>query len=151
MVCLQMFNQIACVKQSTFLSAPRHRSSADLTLCLTPVVVIYLKMSPNRRYGSTTELLIANEMLAAKFSETCILKYFDTMTNFPNTVKTSSKCNTRRQISYLLVWQRVVGQVGQIILTKTKREFLVQKRFIDDNAEANFTNIMRSYEPYSYD
>src|SRR4029434_1668044 len=26
-------------------------------------------------------------MLAAKFSETCILKYFDTMTNFPNTVK----------------------------------------------------------------
>ena len=46
---LQMFNQIACVKQSTFLSAPRHRSSADLTLCLTPVVVIYLKMSPNRR------------------------------------------------------------------------------------------------------
>src|SRR4029434_1587432 len=48
MVCLQMFNQIACVKQSTFLSAPRHCSSADLTLCLTPVVVIYLKMSPNR-------------------------------------------------------------------------------------------------------
>src|SRR4029434_6973352 len=40
MVRLQMFNQIACVKQSTFLSAPRHRSSADLTLCLTPVVVI---------------------------------------------------------------------------------------------------------------
>ena len=70
MVRLQMFNQIACVKQSTFLSAPRHRSSADLTLCLTPVVVIYLKMSPNRRYGSTTELLIANEMLAAKPSET---------------------------------------------------------------------------------
>src|SRR4029434_8982324 len=87
MVCLQMFNQIACVKQSTFLSAPRHRSSADLTLCPTPVLVIYLKMSPNRRYGSTTELLIANEMLAAKFGETCILKYFDTMTNFPNTVK----------------------------------------------------------------
>ena len=26
-------------------------------------------------------------MLAAKFSETCILKYFETMTNFPNTVK----------------------------------------------------------------
>src|SRR4029434_7337156 len=60
---------------------------SDLTLCLTPVVVIYLKMSLNRRYGSTTELLIANEMLAAKFSETCILKYFVTMTNFPNTVK----------------------------------------------------------------
>src|SRR4029434_5275100 len=91
MVCLQMFNQIACVKQSTFLSAPPHRSSADLTLCLTPVVVIYLKMSPNRRKGSSTELLIANEMLAAKFSETCILKYFDTMTNFPNS-QTSSKC-----------------------------------------------------------
>src|SRR4029434_11188603 len=87
MVRLQMFNQIACVKQSTFLSAPRHRSSADLTLCLTPVVVIYLRMSPKRRQGSTTELLIANEMLAAKFSETCTLKYFDTMTNFPNTVK----------------------------------------------------------------
>src|SRR4029434_11109672 len=83
--CLQEFNQIACVKQSTFLSAPRHRSSADLTLCLTPVVVIYIKMSPHRREGSITELLIANEMLAAKFSETCILKYFDTMTNFPNT------------------------------------------------------------------
>src|SRR4029434_568064 len=82
-----MFNQIACVKQSTFLSAPRHRSSADLTLCLTPVVVIYLKMSPNCRSCSTPELLIANEMLAAKFSETSILKYFDTMTNFPNTVK----------------------------------------------------------------
>src|SRR4029434_1482773 len=49
MVRLQMFIQIACVKQSTFLSAPRHRSSADLTLCLTPVIVIYLKMSPNRR------------------------------------------------------------------------------------------------------
>src|SRR4029434_3257236 len=49
MVRLQMFNQIACVKQSTFLSAPPHRSSADLTLCFTPVVVIYLKMSPNRR------------------------------------------------------------------------------------------------------
>src|SRR4029434_1134744 len=31
MVYLQMFNQIACVKQSTFLSAPPHRSSADLT------------------------------------------------------------------------------------------------------------------------
>src|SRR4029434_638535 len=63
MVCLQEFNQIACVKPSTFLSAPRHRSSADLTLCLTPVVVIYLKMSPNRRSGSRTESLIANEML----------------------------------------------------------------------------------------
>src|SRR4029434_7455752 len=87
MVCLQMFNQIACVKQSTFLSAPRHRSRADLTLCLTPVVVIYLKMRPNRREGSTTELLIANEMLAAKFSETCTLKYFDPMTNFQYTVK----------------------------------------------------------------
>src|SRR4029434_4558065 len=87
MVRLQMFNQIACVKQSTFLSAPRHRSSADLTLCLTPVVAIYIKMSQNRRQGSTSELLIANEMLAAKFSETSILKYFDTMTNFPNTVK----------------------------------------------------------------
>src|SRR4029434_10573399 len=85
--CLQEFNQIACVKQSTFLSAPPHRSSADRTLCLTAVVVIYLKMSPNRRFGSSTELLIANEMLAATFSETCILKYFDTMTNFPNTVK----------------------------------------------------------------
>src|SRR4029434_5970844 len=48
MVCLQEFNQIACVRQSTFLSAPRHRSRADLTLCLTPVVVIDLKMSPNR-------------------------------------------------------------------------------------------------------
>src|SRR4029434_5730155 len=45
----RFFYQIACVKQSTFLSAPRHRSSADLTLCLTPVVIIYLKMSPNRR------------------------------------------------------------------------------------------------------
>src|SRR4029434_7147814 len=114
MVCLQMFNQIACVKQSTFLSAPPHRSSADLTLCLTPVVVIYLKMSPNRCLGSSTELLIANEMLAANFSETCTLKYFDTMTNFPNS-QTLSKCNTRRQISYLLVRQRVVGQVGQQI------------------------------------
>src|SRR4029434_7488104 len=41
MVRLQMFNQIAWVKQSTFLSAPRHRSSADLTLCLTPVVVFF--------------------------------------------------------------------------------------------------------------
>ena len=40
---------------------------------------------------------------------------------------------------------------ANLILTKTKREFLVQKRFIDDKAEANFTNIMRSYEPYSYD
>src|SRR4029434_7020338 len=87
MVRLQMFNQIPCVKQSTFLSAPRHRSSADLTLCLTTVVVIYLKMSTTRRYGITTQVLIANEMLAAKFSETCILKDFDTMTNFPNTVK----------------------------------------------------------------
>src|SRR4029434_1330776 len=86
-VCVQMFNQIACVKQSTFLPAPRQRSSADLTLCLTPVVVIYLKMSPNRRYGSRTQLLLTNEMLADKFSETCILKYSDTMTNFPNTVK----------------------------------------------------------------
>src|SRR4029434_10002012 len=87
MVRLQMFNEIACVKQSTFISAPPHRSSANLTLCLTPVVVMYLKMSPNRRSGSTSELLIANEMLAAKFSETSILKYFDTMTNFPNTIK----------------------------------------------------------------
>src|SRR4029434_319622 len=112
MVRLQMFNKIACVKQSTFLSAPRHRSSADLTLCLTPVVVIYLKMS------RTTELLIANEMLAAKFSEPCILNYFDTMTTFPNTVKhqtSATQDKTRRQISYLLVRQRVTGQVGQQI------------------------------------
>src|SRR4029434_10923960 len=79
---------------------------------------IDIKMSPNRREGSTTKSLIANEMLVAKFSETCMLKYFDTMTNFPNTVKhqaSTTQDKTRRQISYLLVRQRVLGQVGQQI------------------------------------
>ena len=35
---------------------------------------------------------------------------------------------------------------ANLTLTKTKREFLVQKRFIDGEAEAKFSNIMRSFD-----
>ena len=38
-----------------------------------------------------------------------------------------------------------------LTLTKTKRKFLVQKRFLDDEVEAKFSNIMRTFESYSYD
>ena len=37
---------------------------------------------------------------------------------------------------------------ANLTLTK-KREFLVQKRFLDGKAETMFFNIMRSFEPYS--
>uniref|UniRef100_A0A667YPA7 Reverse transcriptase domain-containing protein n=1 Tax=Myripristis murdjan TaxID=586833 RepID=A0A667YPA7_9TELE len=38
-----------------------------------------------------------------------------------------------------------------LTLTKTKREYLVTKRFLGDEAEANFANLMRSFEPHSGD
>ena len=55
MVRLQMFYHIAGIKRSTFLSASRHRSITDLTLCLTPVIILYLKMFPNRRHDLTCD------------------------------------------------------------------------------------------------
>ena len=40
---------------------------------------------------------------------------------------------------------------ANLTLTKTKREFLVQKRFLDEKAEIIFSNVMRSFDPFSED
>lgn len=40
---------------------------------------------------------------------------------------------------------------ANLIVSKIKRELWVQKRFLDEKAEAEFSNIMKSLEPYNLD
>ena len=40
---------------------------------------------------------------------------------------------------------------AEITFTRTKRELRVQKRLLDDKAEAKFSDLMRLFEPHSHD
>src|SRR4029434_1777942 len=72
--------------------------------CLMKLLVLNKVLSFPPLDTVAVQILHCALLLAAKFSETCILKYFDTMTHFPNTVNheaSATQDKTSRQISYL--------------------------------------------------